>query len=75
MVQVVSIKTDPLTISAPTVLFKEGEGAAAGDRALAVLGFAPAPDGRLLMTRHVPPAPGDAARAVLIQNWIAAIRK
>jgi hypothetical protein len=75
MVQVVSIKTDPLTISAPTVLFKEGEGAAGGDRAVAVLGFAPAPDGRLLMTRHVPPAPGDAARAVLIQNWIAAIKK
>ena len=75
MVQVVSIKRDPLTVSAPTVLFKAGEGAAAGDRALELVGFAPAPGGRLLMARRVPSAPADEARTVLIQNWVGAIKR
>jgi len=73
--QVVSIKTSPLTAGVPTVLFIEGEGAAGGDRALGLTTFDAAPDGRLLMTRRVPPEPGNEARVVLLQNWMEAIRK
>jgi hypothetical protein len=34
-----------------------------------ISGFDVAADGRLLMTRVVPAAPGDDARLVLLQNW------
>jgi len=37
--------------------------------------FDVAADGRLLMTRRADPLPGDEARVMLIQNWLAAIRK
>ncbi len=37
--------------------------------------FDEAPDRRLLMTRRADALPGDEARLVLMQNWLAAIRK
>ena len=37
--------------------------------------FDVAADGRLLMTRRADLLPGDEARVVLIQNWLAAIKK
>jgi len=40
-----------------------------------MMSFAPAPDGRLLMERKLPSAPGDEARTMLIQNWVGAIKK
>jgi len=57
---------------APRTIFTEGD---AGDRGPTLSGFAVAPDGRLVMTRVAPSAPGDEARLVLLQNWPASIRK
>ena len=73
--QVVSIGTAPLTATAPTLLLTDGEGLAAGDRAITLSTFETAPDGRLLVVRRVPPAPGQETRLVLLQNWQASIRK
>lgn len=67
---VVSIGTGPLTIGAPEVLFETGT-----DGAPSLSGFDVGADGRLLMTRKAPPQPGDEARAVLRQNWLAALGK
>jgi hypothetical protein len=74
-IQFVSIKTSPLTVGVPTVLLIEGEGAAGGDQPLGLTPFDAAPDGRLLMTRRVPPEPGNEDRIVLLQNWTGAIKK
>ena len=84
---VVSIETAPsfakategrsLTIGTPTTLLKEGDTGSGSDRPLTLIGFDVGPDGRMLMTRVVPAAPGDEARVVIVQNWPAsmAIRK
>ena len=74
-VKVVSIKTAPLTIGPPTVLLNEGDTRSGSDRPLNLIGFDVGPDGRLLMTRAVPSAPGDEARLMILQNWPASIRK
>jgi hypothetical protein len=42
--EVVSIGTSPLTASAPTPLLTDGEGLAAGERAVTIQAFDPAPD-------------------------------
>jgi hypothetical protein len=52
--------------------FEEGASQPSG---VNVLSFDVARDGRFLMTRAVAPASADARRLVLVQNWIAAIRK
>ena len=66
----VSIAMDPLTIGAPSVVLVEDPA-----RGPSVASFDVAADGRLLMTRKADPLPGDEARVVLIQNWLAAIGK
>jgi hypothetical protein len=73
--EVVSIGTSPLTASAPTPLLTDGEGLAGGERAITIQAFDPAPDGRLLIARLVPPGPGEETRFILLQNWPASIRK
>ena len=73
--KVVTLTTTPLSVGVPAVLWTQGEGPAAGDRAISIGGFDTASDGRLLMTRRVPIAPGDEARMTLIQNWQGAIKK
>jgi Tol biopolymer transport system component len=65
---IVSIAAGPLTISARATLFGTGE-----DGAPLASGFDIDADGRLLMTRRAAPQPGDEARAVLRQNWMAAL--
>ena len=67
---VVSIRTSPLTVGVPETVLVAGENAGP-----ALSGFDVAADGRLLMTRKAPAAPGDEGRAVLRQNWMAAITK
>ena len=69
--RVVPITATPLTVGASRVLMS----AAATPGAPSVGGFDIASDGRLLMTRIAPTAPGDEARLVLLQNWIGAIKK
>ncbi len=66
----VSLAMNPLTIGAPSVVLVEDSA-----RGVSVRSFDEAADGRLLMTRRADPLPGDAARVVLVQNWLAAIRK
>ncbi len=73
LLNVVAVTTPPLAIGAPTVLLKDGDTGAGSDRPLALIGFDVASDGRLLMTRVVPAAPGDEARLMILQNWRAAI--
>ena len=67
---VVSLAMNPLTIGAPSVVLVEDPA-----RGLSFTSFDVAADGRLLMTRRADPLPGDEARVVLIQNWLAAIGK
>jgi serine/threonine-protein kinase len=67
---VVSLSTNPLTIGRPSVVLVEDQA-----RGLSFSSFDVAADGRLLMTRAADPLPGDEARLLLIQNWLAAIRK
>jgi hypothetical protein len=66
-VNVVTVTTAPLTVGAPTIVL-------AGDPAdgPSFPVFDVAEDGRLLMTRRADPQPGDEARVVLMQNWLAA---
>ena len=66
----VSLAMNPLTIGAPSVVL-----VADPARGVSLASFDVAADGRLLMTRRADPLPGDEGRAVLIQNWLAAIRK
>jgi hypothetical protein len=40
---------------------------------LTLIGFDIGPDGRLLMTRTVPSAPGDEPRLMIVQNWPASM--
>ena len=70
---VVTLTTKPLTVSAPRMLLAEGSTALPGSPTLN--GFDVAADGRLLMTRVAPTAPGEQARTVLLQNWIGSIGK
>lgn len=65
---VVSITMDPLTLGKPSVVLVEDPA-----RGLSFTSFDVAADGRLLMARRADPRPGDEARVVLIQNWVAAI--
>ncbi len=67
---VVSLAMNPLTIGAPAVVLVEDPA-----RGPSLVSFDVAADGRLLMTRRADPLPGDEARVVLIQNWLATIRK
>jgi hypothetical protein len=66
----VSLAMNPLTIGAPSVVLVEDSA-----RGVSLMSFDQAADGRLLMTRRADALPGDEARAVLMQNWLAAIRK
>jgi hypothetical protein len=66
----VSITMNPLTISAPSVVLVEDPA-----RGLTFTAFDVAADGRLLMTRRAGASPGDEARVVFVQNWVAAIIK
>jgi serine/threonine-protein kinase len=66
----VSIAIDPLTIGKPSVVLAEDPA-----RGISFTSFDVASDGRLLMTRLADPIPGDEARMVLIQNWLAASRR
>jgi hypothetical protein len=66
----VSIRTSPLTVGVPETVLVAGENGGP-----AIDGFDVAADGRLLMTRKAPAAPGDEGRAVLRQNWPATISK
>ena len=66
----VPLAMNPLTIGAPSVVLVEDPA-----RGLSLTSFDVAADGRLLMTRRADPLPGDEARVVLIQNWLAAIGK
>ena len=70
--RVVTVKAAPLTIGAPRTILADGP---KDDRGVRISGFDVAPDGRLIMSRAAPLAPGDEARIVLLQNWPAAIRK
>ncbi len=72
LLQVVAVTNAPLTIGAPTTVIGPDVGS---DRSATPSGFDVAPDGRLIISRAAPPAPGDGARIVLLQNWPAAIRK
>jgi hypothetical protein len=69
---VVSVKSIPVTVGAPKTIWTEGDPA---ERGPTLSGFDVGPDGRLMMTRVAPSAPGDEARLLLLQNWPASIRK
>jgi dipeptidyl aminopeptidase/acylaminoacyl peptidase len=64
---VVPVTMNPLTIGAPSVVLVEDP-----SNGLSFTSFDVAEDGRLLMTRRADPQPGDEARVVLMQNWLAA---
>jgi hypothetical protein len=66
----VSIRANPLTVGVPETVLVAGENGGP-----TISGFDIASDGRLLMTRKAPAAAGDEGRAVLRQNWMAAISK
>ena len=67
---IVLVTMNPLTIGAPSVIVAEDPA-----NGISFPLFDEAEDGRLLMTRRADPLPGDEARVVLMQNWLAAIRK
>ena len=69
--RVVPITTAPLTVGASRLLMSGGSGAGAAT----LSGFDIGADGRLIMTRAAPTAPGDEERLVVLQNWIGAIKK
>ena len=64
---VVSVTMNPLTIGAPSVVLVESP-----SKGISFTSFDVAKDGRLLMTRRTDQQPGDEARVVLMQNWLAA---
>jgi hypothetical protein len=64
---VVPLTTDSLAIGAPSAVLVQD--AADG---VSFPMFDVAKDGRLLVTRRADPQPGDEARVVLMQNWLAA---
>ena len=64
---VVPVTMNPLTIGAPSVVLVEDP-----SNGISFTSFDVAKDGRLLMTRRADPQPGDEARVVLMQNWLAA---
>ena len=63
----VPVTMNPLTIGAPSVVLVEDP-----SNGISFTSFDVAKDGRLLMTRRADPQPGDEARVVLMQNWLAA---
>ena len=67
---VVPVTMNPLTIGAPSVVLAEDP-----SNGISFTSFDVAKDGRLLMTRRADPQPGDEARVVLMQNWLATIKK
>ena len=68
--RVAPISTSPLTVGESSVLLRDDE---PGTPTLGA--FDVAADGRILIIRPAPQAPGDAARMVLLQNWRAAVRR
>jgi serine/threonine-protein kinase len=64
---VVPVTMNPLTVGAPSVVLVEDP-----SNGISFTSFDVAKDGRLLMTRRADPQPGDEARVVLMQNWLAA---
>ena len=66
-VNVVPVTTAPFTVGAPSIVltFDPADGTSFPL-------FGVAQDGRLLITRRADPQPGDEARVVLMQNWLAA---
>jgi dipeptidyl aminopeptidase/acylaminoacyl peptidase len=68
--EVVAVETGPLAVGPRRTLLTEE----AAPGAPTVAGFDVAADGRLLMTRVLPAAPGDGARIVLLQNWPLSVR-
>jgi serine/threonine protein kinase len=67
---IVSLTASPFIVGAPASLFAVG---ATGGPSIS--GFDLSTDGRLLMTRSAPPLEGDEQRAVLRQNWMAALAR
>ena len=67
---VVAVAASPFTVGVPESLFAVG-----GPGGPSMSGFDVAADGHLLMTRSASPAEGDEPRAVLRQNWMAALTK
>ena len=61
---------NPLTVGAPSVVVVEDPA-----NGIVFPSYDVAADGRLLMTRRADSLPGDEARVVLMQNWLAAIGK
>ena len=69
----VPLTTQPtVTLGAPVTLAEEGAGPAAG---LIFSGYDVAADGRFLMVRSDASTKDAAARLVLVQNWLRAIRE
>ena len=64
---VVPVTMNPLTLGARSVVLVEDP-----SNGISFTWFDVAEDGRLLMTRWADPQPGDEARVVLLQNWLAA---
>ncbi len=71
-IRVVTVGAAPLTIGESRTILGDGS---KDDRGAKVSGFDVGPDGRLILSRAAPLAPGDEARIVLLQNWPAAIGK
>jgi hypothetical protein len=63
---VVPVTMNPLSIGAPSVVLVEDP-----SKGISFTSFDVAKDGRVLMTRRTDPQPGDEARVVLMQNWLA----
>jgi len=67
---VVDVNATPFNVAVPRSLFAIG-----GDTSPLMSSFDVAADGRLLMTRRAPQDEGDERRAVLRQNWVAAVAR
>jgi hypothetical protein len=67
---VVDVAASPFTVGVPKPLFAIG-----GAGRPSMSGFDVAADGRLLMTRNAPQTEDDEPRAVLRQNWMAALAR
>ena len=69
-INVVDVNSTPFNVGVPRSLFAIG-----GDGSPLMSSFDVALDGRLLMTRRAPQDEGDERRAVLRQNWVAAVAR
>ena len=66
-INVVPVTMAPFAVGVPSVVLVEDP-----SNGISFTSFDVAKDGRLLMTRRADPQPGDEARVVLMQNWLAA---